>query len=205
MKKYLFPTVGAVILVLLVIVLWATGDESVKNAPPRNDTIVAFGDSLVEGVGSQKGGGFVSLLSARLGTPIINLGVAGDTTGDGLARLEDVREKKPGTVIVLLGGNDALRRAPLETTFGNLERIITTLQKDGAMVVLLGVRGGLLSDPYDAEYQALAERTNALYVENVLKGLIGRPELMFDTIHPNDAGYAIIAERVYEALEPYLE
>ncbi len=192
----------AVIGGILLYVFWP--EAKVTNAPPKNDTIVVFGDSLVEGIGSERGGGFVSMLEERLGTKIVNRGVAGNTTADGLARLSDVLKKDAGTVIVLLGGNDAIRRVPREETFQNLERIIRTLQADGAMVVLLGVRGGVLTDPYDEEYEALAERTGALYVENVLQGLIGRSEYMFDGIHPNDKGYAIIAERVADALETYL-
>jgi lysophospholipase L1-like esterase len=158
----------------------------------------------VEGVGSAQGGGFVSMLEKKLGRSIINLGVPGNTTADGLARLQSVRDIKPRAVIVLLGGNDTLRRVPKEETFTNLERIVRTLQSDGAMVILLGVRGGVLNDPYKAEFEALAKRTQALYIENVLAGLLGRGEYMFDAIHPNDAGYSIIADRVYEELTPYL-
>jgi lysophospholipase L1-like esterase len=62
----------------------------------------------------------------------------------------------------------------------------------------------VLNDPYKAEFEALAKRTQALYIENVLAGLLGRGEYMFDAIHPNDAGYSIIADRVYEELTPYL-
>lgn len=195
----LLVLIGAVLLYLL----WP--EAAVTNAPPENDTIIVFGDSLVEGIGSERGGGFVSMLAEHLDRDIVNMGVAGNTTADGLARLARVQKVDAGTVIILLGGNDAIRRVPREETFQNLERIIRTLQSDGSMVVLLGVRGGVLSDPYDEEYEALAERTGALYVENVLKGLLGRSENMFDGIHPNDTGYAIIAERVADTLEPYLK
>lgn len=198
---------GLIVLVLIggILLYFFWPEAVVTNAPPKNNTIVVFGDSLVEGVGSERGGGFVSMLSERLEIDIVNMGVGGNTTADGLARLPDVQKVDAGTVIVLLGGNDAIRRVPREETFQNLERIIRALQEDGAMVVLLGVRGGVLSDPYDEEYEALAERTGSIYVENVLKGLIGRSELMFDGIHPNDKGYAIIAERVAETLEPYFK
>jgi lysophospholipase L1-like esterase len=194
-----FIAIMAVLLMLLV-----NQTPVVKNAPLGEGTIVAFGDSLVEGVGSAQGGGFVSMLEKKLGRSIINLGVPGNTTADGLARLQSVRDIKPRAVIVLLGGNDTLRRVPKEETFTNLERIVRTLQSDGAMVILLGVRGGVLNDPYKAEFEALAKRTQALYIENVLAGLLGRGEYMFDAIHPNDAGYSIIADRVYEELTPYL-
>ncbi len=175
----------------------------IVNYPPKDDTIAAFGDSLVSGVGSTKENDFVSLLSQKLETPILNLGVSGNTTSQGLARIQKVIAEDPGTVILLLGGNDYLQKIPREQTFGNLRTIITELQKQGAMVVLLGVRGGVLRDSYENEFELLAEETGSLYVSDVLGGLIGNMTYMSDAIHPNDKGYAYIAERVFEVLKDY--
>src|SRR5688500_11781318 len=93
------------------------------NEPPfermqfREGPIVAFGDSLVVGVGAAPGNDFVSLLSARIDEPIINLGRSGDTTEKALARISEVINEKPALVIVLLGGNDYLRKVPIDQTF----------------------------------------------------------------------------------------
>lgn len=198
-KMVVAGAVGAI----LLFAFWPRGWE-VKNAPPKDGPIVAFGDSLVYGVGATPGNNFVSVLSRKIGVPIINMGTPGDTTTDGLRRLPQVRAEDPAIVLLLLGGNDYLQRQQRAETFKNLETIITTLQGDGALVVLLGVRGGILKDNFEERYETLAEETGALYVPDVLHGLITNKEFMSDAIHPNDVGYARIAEKVYRALERFL-
>jgi len=99
-------------------------------------------------------------------------------------------------VIVLLGGNGFLRRIPTEETFGNLGTIVDRVRRQGSAVVLVSVEVGLFTDPYRAEYEVLAQRTSAGLVPDVLDGIIGVPDLMADSIHPNDRGYEIIADRL---------
>lgn len=162
--------------------------------------IVAFGDSLVAGYGATKGNDFVSVISRESGIPIVNLGKNGDTTGNALKRLDAVVAEEPDVVIILLGGNDALRRTPVPETKANLEAIITKLQSDNTEVVLLGVIGGFPSDPFRSMFQEISRVYGVEYVPNVLSGIIGKQELMSDQIHPNDAGYARIAEKVLPTL-----
>ena len=181
----------------------AVGD--LTNYPPQSNQVVAFGDSLISGVGATSGNDFISLLSERLNTKIINLGVPGNTTADGLARLEEVHEQKPGIVLVLFGGNDFLRRVPKEKTFSNLQKIIDSIHDQGSLVLLLGVKGGILADGYDKEFSALAKKNKTAYVPNVLKGILGKANLTADQIHPNDAGYQKIADQVYPILAELLE
>jgi lysophospholipase L1-like esterase len=166
--------------------------------------IVAFGDSLVYGTGSS-GGGFVKLLEERIGRPIVNMGVPGNTSADGLARLERVLALEPGVVILLLGGNDYLRRLPREETEKNLAAIIERLQGDGAAVLLIGVRGGVFRDNFADMYESLAKRHGTAYVHDVLDDTLGIDKYMDDQVHPNDAGYAVIAERVYPVLAEMLK
>ena len=194
-----------VVLVLLVWWLWPERSIEVVNNPPKNSTIVAFGDSLVEGVGASKGGDFVSVLSRRLGMPIINLGVAGDTSKQGLRRVDEITDEDPGVVIILLGGNDAIQRKSSEEVATNLGAIIETVQEGGAVVVLLGVRSGIFGGSYGDMYEEVARTYGTVYVPDVLKGLFGKPEFMADTIHPNDKGYAIIADRVFEEMQPLFQ
>lgn len=176
------------------------GTYKIKNYPSSGETIIAFGDSLVEGVGATEGNDFVSLLSKRIDTPIINLGHPGDTTAEALLRINEVLSRNPKIVMVLLGGNDFLRRVSKAEMLSNLEHIITTIQNAGAIVILLGVRGGLITDNYESDLKSLAKKTGSAYAPNVLKGLIGNPKYMSDSIHPNDVGYAIIAEHIYPIL-----
>jgi len=196
---------GFAILILAPILYLVFRGDRIANYPPKNQIIVAFGDSLVEGVGSTAGNDFVSLLAKKLGVAIVNKGRSGDTTADGLARVDEVIAENPGIVIVLFGGNDALRRIPKTETFANLSMIIERLQAKGAMVVLLGVRGGILGDGYAGDFEALAKKYHTAYVSNILAGLITDQRLMSDGIHPNDQGYAVVADRVMSVLKKVIK
>lgn len=154
-KKYFFIILA--IAVLAVGYFWVSSEREVVNYPPKNTTIVAFGDSLVRGVGST-GGGFVAQLSEKIGRQIINLGISGETSGQGLGRVDDVISRNPGTVLVLFGGNDYMRKVPKAETFQNLRQIVSRLQSSGAMVVLFGVRGGVLSDGFGNDFKIWPKR-----------------------------------------------
>lgn len=178
----------------------ASSDQSCADRAPA-PLIVAFGDSLVAGYGATTEGGFVALLTQALGVPITNLGKNGDTTAQAKARLEAVVAASPDITLVLLGGNDALRRVSVEETEKNLREIVASLQKAGSRVVLLGVIGGFPRDPYAPMYERLAEEFDVTYVSNVLSGIITRADLMSDGIHPNQAGYKKIADRLLPIIE----
>lgn len=170
----------------------------------RDGPIVAFGDSLVYGTGSS-GGGFVKMLEQRLGRPIENLGVPGNTTADGLARLHEAIEMHPSVVLLLLGGNDYLQQLPRDEAFANLATIIERLQAEDIAVLLVGVRGGLIRDNFAERFEELAERYRTGYVHDVLDDTLGVEGYMADQVHPNDAGYRVIADRVYPVLADMLE
>lgn len=194
-----------VFLFLVGILSWFffDGSDDVTNYPPKNTTIIAFGDSLVEGIGATAGNDLFSQLEKRIGRPIENLGIAGNTTADGVARMNVVTKLDPGLVVILLGGNDTLRRIPVETTETNLRILIETFQKSGAVVLFLGVRGGILGSEREDMYERVTAEYGALYVPDIFEGILLKPEFMFDGIHPNDAGYARIALRLSEVFATY--
>ncbi len=191
----------SVIVIVIVGYLIFSGSSKVTNYPSKGTDIIAFGDSLVQGVGSSKGNDFVSVLARKIGRPIINLGISGNTTADGVKRLSEIDKYNPKVVILLLGGNDYLKKVPKVDTFNNLQTIIDHVHKRGSIVVLLGVRGGLLVDNFKGDFADLSDKNNTVFVPNVLDGLIGNDKLMSDAIHPNDLGYKIIADKVYEVLK----
>lgn len=117
---------------------------------------------------------------------------------------EDVLDQDPLLVVVVLGGNDFLRRLPTSQTFADLETIIQRIQARGAMVVLASVQGGLFGDIFRKEYQRLARKYRCAFLPNILDGIINTPSLKSDTIHPNAAGYRKMADRVLETVEPLL-
>jgi acyl-CoA thioesterase I len=205
MRNVFIIGISFVVISIFYLILFHEKDYAIKNYPSSGETIVAFGDSLVEGIGAIEGEDFVSVLSQRLQIPIINLGVSGDTTADGLIRVEDVLSHNPKIVLVLLGGNDFLKRVPKEEIFQNLTEIITRIQDGGAIVILLGVQGGVFRDGFEKEYEELSEILQTAYIPNVLDGLIGKPDYMFDALHPNTAGNMIIADKIFPVLQQLLE
>ena len=196
---------AAVSIAAVAVYLFFFNTAPIANYPSAGTDIFAFGDSLVAGTGSSDGHDFVSLLSGAIGQPIVNLGVPGDTTADGLARINGLDAYKPKVVLLLLGGNDYLKRIPQEQTFANLAAIIKDIQSRGAIVLLLGVRGGLFGDHFSSGFEDLRDTYHTAYVSNVLDGLLGDKKYMSDQVHPNDAGYRLIAERIAPVLKELLQ
>lgn len=178
----------------------------IRNLQSRGEAVICFGDSLTEGVGAGNGEDYPSVLARQLGLPIVNAGRRGESSADALARLQqDVLARNPRLVIVLLGGNDFLRQLPIGETRKNLEEIVQRIQEGGAMVVMLGMRLGLFTDEYGPLYEEIAKKQGALYVPEVLRGILSDPRLKSDTIHPNGAGYRLMAERIFNEVKPLLE
>jgi hypothetical protein len=94
---------------------------------------------------------------------------------------------------------------PIDETFANLRSIIAQLQVKGSVVVLLGVRGGILSDQFKPYFKDLAKDTRSAYVSDVLDGLVGDRSRMSDAVHPNDVGYAHIADRILPVLRKVIK
>lgn len=180
--------------------------EVIANAPPGDGPFVAFGDSLTEGVGAPPEGSYPAHLSAMIGVPILNRGVRGETATQAVRRLESqVLNLKPSLVFVCLGGNDILQRKDVDGTFAALDEIAGRLVRSGAMVVLIGIEGPpLISADFGSRFEELAEKHQCLYVPDILGGIIGRGELMADSVHPNAQGYARMAGRIADAVKPHL-
>ncbi len=197
--------IGAIILVLggAVYLLW-NRETNIINIQSQGTSIVAFGDSLVQGVGATEGNDFITLLEQKVAEPIVNLGKSGDTTESAIGRIDTIWEHDPKIVIVLLGGNDYLRRVPIETTFTNLDTIVKEIHSHGAAVLLLGVRGGLIRDTYNSRFTDFAKSHGVGFVPNVLDDIIGNKELMSDTIHPNDKGYILVTNKIAPELKRIL-
>lgn len=177
-----------------------------KAAPSGAKPVIAFGDSLVYGVGATGGNSFVSLLSQRVAVNIVNAGRPGDTTADGLARLKTaVLDRAPSVVIVLLGGNDILQNVPLQQRVSNITSIASQIRATGATVILVGLSTGTVVDPFGGALPGIAAQTSSTLVDGIYDGVFGDPNLMSpDGIHPNNAGYRIMADRLEPALRAAL-
>lgn len=203
MKKLVILTVclgvGAVWLFLHL------SEPEIRNADSAGKTIVCFGDSLTAGVGADPGEDYPSQLSRLIGLPVVNAGVAGDTTADALRRLGPVLAARPRIVIVILGGNDIRKGVSREEAFENLAKIVAQVQDAGAMVVLGGIDIPLFSRGFEGGYPKLARESGSLLVPNVFEGIWGREGMMSDQIHPTTAGYTVIATQIHMAIKPYMQ
>ena len=193
----------AIVAIMLTWRFWPRQD--VANLDSHGANIIAFGDSLTAGYGAGPGEDYPTQLAARINTPVINAGVSGDTTESALARIDEVLSQNPRIVIIGLGGNDFLRRTEMATTKSNLRTIIQRIHSAGAMVVLLGFRFPTLGPDYGDMYEDLADEEHCLLVPDLLDGILNAPNLKSDEIHPNAAGYALIAERVSGPLTKLLK
>ena len=133
---------AGITLVLLLYAFWPAHTGPWRNAPPTaTGPWVAFGDSLTLGTGAGERGDYPSRLSQRLGVPIQNLGAAGETSADGMKRLEGVAALNPRVVLLCFGGNDVLQRRPRDQMLANVGAMIDRLHAGGSFVVLIGIRG----------------------------------------------------------------
>lgn len=195
----------AVVAIALVWKFWPAGVGDVTNLDSRGTSVIAFGDSLTAGFGAAKGEDYPSKLSSVIGAPIINAGRSGDTTESALRRLEDdVLARDPRIVIVGLGGNDVLRRVPMSDTKNNLEAIVRRIQGAGAMVVLLGFEFPTFGADYGGLYEEIADENGCLLVPDVLDDILTDRTMKSDEIHPNAAGYDLMARRVSGPLQKLL-
>jgi acyl-CoA thioesterase-1 len=178
----------------------------VANLDAPGEVVVFFGDSITQGYGIRAEESFPSLVAGALGVPFVNAGVPGDTMSAGLLRLErDVLPHRPRLVVVEFGGNDFLRRVPIEETLKSLETIVGRLTAEGILVVLAHVAVGLGGDPYRAGFEAAATRHGAVLIPDILQGILTTPGLKVDSIHPNAKGHQLVAERVLRILRPVLQ
>jgi lysophospholipase L1-like esterase len=198
-KKWVIALLGILVVFLGYRLLTAPPD--IETRRPTGDKIICFGDSLTAGYGASPGMDYPSQLARLLGRPVINAGVSGDTTATALARLEnDVLSRSPRIVLITLGGNDLKNRLPQERTFENLKTIVESIQATGARVVIGGIDLPLFGRGFGRAYRQLAAQTGAVLIPDILQDIFGNRRRMSDAIHPNDRGYALMAERFYRAI-----
>lgn len=190
------------LLILPLFALLAACDRTPRLAPlPEGAVILAFGDSLTYGTGADEGESYPAVLEKLTGYRVINAGVPGETTSDGVQRLPAVlAEVRPDLVILCHGGNDILQRRSAVELEANVRKMVELSRQAGAQVLLIGV-----------PQPSMVLRTIPLYIraswdlmvpleEHLLPDILRENRLKSDTIHPNAAGYAVFAERIAERL-----
>jgi acyl-CoA thioesterase I len=185
--------------------LFSRGGTDYANYPPSaTGPWVAFGDSLTAGLGASEGNDYPAVLGRMLGVAITNAGRSGETSADGVKRVDELAQLRPRVVLLCFGGNDSLNQESRARTFSNLTWMIDRFHQEGSFVVLIGIRSASLRDRNEEHFAKLAREKRVLYVPDMLRGLVFKPVYMSDAIHPNDAGYAKFAERLEKKLRRLL-
>lgn len=167
-----------------------------------NAVILAFGDSLTYGTGASAGNSYPAVLSQLSAHPVVNAGIPGEISQHGLKRLPQLLDKhQPELLVLIHGANDILRKLPLEKARSNLGAMITLAQQRNIQVLLLGVPSfNVLVLNSASFYQELATEHNVPIDLDTLSDVIADRSLKSDRVHPNDAGYAMMAENIYKRL-----
>jgi acyl-CoA thioesterase-1 len=200
----------------LAVALVVGGTPAPLTAQGAAPTLVVVGDSISAGYGLPAGAGWVDLLAARLkerGYPqrIVNASITGDTTAGGRARLPALlKQHRPAIVVVELGGNDGLRGGDLKATRENLDAMVTTIQRAGAKVLIIGMRlppnyGPAYTREFETLYMAVSNAHKAALLPYFFDGF-GEHNEMFqpDRIHPTTAAQRRLLDNVWPTLLPLL-
>ena len=164
-------------------------------------TIVFLGDSLTAGYGLDPGQAYPSLIEIK-GMTMLNLGVSGSKTEDGLQRLKDYFSGggNPRLVVIALGANDILQGVDPSVVEANLGSAIQECKDHGVPVMLCGIRIPFKFGT-DGIFEKVAEEGHVPLLPDLMQGEQTQEELLQDDhMHPNAAGQKIMAEKMQAAL-----
>jgi lysophospholipase L1-like esterase len=183
---------------LLLVCLISCSDNSPKLKPlPKDGTVLALGNSLTAGKGVTANEAYPTVLAKLLKRRVINAGVSGDTTKEGLNRLPALLKRyHPQLVIVSLGGNDLLRRVPKEKIIQHLEAIISEIKTTKADIVLIAPPKPSLLLSAPEFYEKLGKKYHILVDTSLLPALLSTREYKSDSIHLNQKGYLKLAQGI---------
>ncbi|MCA9496466.1 MAG: arylesterase [Nanoarchaeota archaeon] len=168
--------------------------------------IVAFGDSLTEGLYVERENAYPaqlerSLLEKEYSVKVYNSGLSGETSTGALSRIDWVLRLNPDIVILGIGANDAIRGIDLNLTQKNILTIVQKLKKENITVILSGQEiydnlGEEYVKQFKEIYPKIAKDENINLIPLFLDGVAGNSSLNnIDEIHPNKEGYKIIVEK----------
>lgn len=180
----------------------ACSERPVPLAPLAGDAVIlAFGDSLTHGSGAHPNESYPAVLGQLIGRTVINAGVPGEVSAAGLKRLPDLlAAHRPQLVILCHGGNDLLRKQDETLLAANLAAMVQLVKTQGAAAVLIGVPKPGLGLAVPTLYPQLARAQWLPYEGKIIARIEGDRALKSDPIHPNAAGYRLLAQRLQALL-----
>lgn len=208
MHNHPLNIIKSLTLLCITLVLVACGSAPKLAAIPTGATVLILGDSLSYGTGAAEGQDYPTLLAQHSGWEVINAGIPGNTSAQGLERLPDLLEEyQPALLMIELGGNDFLRKVAIDETETNLRAIIQAAKVKSIPTILIAIPdyqpvkaalGGLSDHPL---YVKLAEDTQTTLVAELFSPVLSKNSLKADYVHPNAAGYQVVADNLRESLE----
>ncbi len=182
----------------------------------RRPVLVCFGDSLTAGFGTDPGQSYPDDLQRDLDAAgykyrVVNAGVSGNTTKDGVGRIDRVLAMHPAVVVVEFGGNDGLRGLPIADSRANLDEIVRRLKAAGTQVALAGITlppdyGPDYIRQFNETYTVVAKKYKVPLLPFLLQGVYGVNGMMQpDRTHATAQGNAVVAQSVMRLLAPMLK
>jgi acyl-CoA thioesterase-1 len=194
----------------------------------QDKTLVCLGNSLTAGYGATAPGvddrskSYPAYLQDKVNISVVNAGISGNTTSQGLSRVDtDVLSKNPQIVIIELGANDLFQGIPITNTRDNLQKIINKINNGDRKIYLakfytdeiartMANNSGIINyglqtvliNQYDNMFNTLSSLNNIVLIDNIWDNVWGIH--MSDSVHPNATGYEIMANNYFEILRPYL-
>lgn len=192
-----------VTLFVAALIIASCSSENTESIILNNDSVIlAFGDSLTTGVGAQPGADYPSVLAQLLGVKVINKGISGEISAQGLDRLGAILEsEQPDLVILCHGGNDILRGKSKQQLKNNLNAMIEQIQSYGTKVLLVGVPQRTLMLSPSPVYEELAREHELVANLTILTDLLKDRSMKSDTVHLNKKGYRAFAIALSKQIE----
>jgi len=189
------------ILLLLLVPLLGCSEKPMLDKLNTNSPILAFGDSLTFGYGAHKEQSYPAVLSNLTGLPVINSGINGELSKDGLKRLQPLLDKhQPQLLLLCHGANDMLQKRDMQLMKNNLEAMILLAQQRDIQVLLISVPNtNLLLSPL-RQYKQVADKMVIPLENDLIADILSQPALHSDIVHPNALGYQKMAEGVQQKL-----
>ena len=169
----------------------------------ESSVVLAFGDSLTVGEGASATENYPAVLAKRLGCRVVNAGVSGETSSEGVLRLPAVlRQEKVSLVILCEGGNDMLQKQADDTISKNLDAMVARVRESGTDAILIGVpKPGFFNLKAPLFYQQIASKNGILCDSETLPEILSKSSLKSDYVHPNAEGYRKMAGAIADLIQ----
>jgi acyl-CoA thioesterase-1 len=196
---------GSLLVTAFLVVFAFTGctRTSGKLSPlPPDAVVLAFGDSITYGTGAPPGESYPVVLARLIGRTVVNAGIPGELSAQGLQRLPAALSSyRPALLLLCLGGNDFLHNLDDRQTADNVKAMVLLAKERGVETVLIGVPKPALLPATPSFYRDIARELAVPYDGEVLKKILTNNSLKADYIHPNPEGYKVLAETVRALLK----